>query len=55
MAAMFAAVSCVMIAALGGDLCDAARMYSGEVEYDTDNVARVCEFLEMHDIACLQR
>ena len=54
-AAMFAAVSCVMIAALGGDLCDAARMYSGEVEYDTDNVARVCEFLETHDLACLRR
>ena len=54
-AAMFAAASCVMIAALGGELCDAARLYSGEVEYDTDNVARVCDFLEDGLCGCFMR
>ena len=55
LAAAFAAVSCVMIASLGGELADAARMYSGEVEYDTENVEKICDYLEEHGCGCFLR
>ena len=44
-----------MIAALGGELADTARMYSGEVEYDTDNVEKICDYLEEHGCGCFLR
>jgi len=45
LAVKFAAASVIMIAALGGETSDAARLYSCEVEYDPDNTARIIEFL----------
>jgi len=50
LAVKFAAASIVMIAALGGDMAEAAKKFSAEVEYDPDNVEKICDFLETHDI-----
>ena len=41
----FTAASLVMIAAMGGDLCEAAKKYSSEVEYDPDNLEKIYDFL----------
>ncbi|MBQ8552345.1 MAG: flagellin lysine-N-methylase [Clostridia bacterium] len=41
----FTAASLVMIAAMGGDLVTAAKDFSKEVEYDTDNLDRIYDFL----------
>ncbi len=41
----FCAASLIMIASLGGELESAAKDYSKEVEYDTDNLTRIYEFL----------
>ncbi len=49
----FAAVSLIMIAALGGELQRAAKAYSGEVEYDPDNMERICEFLDTIELSWL--
>ncbi len=42
----FAAASIVMIAAMGGELLLSAKDYSKEIEYDTDNLDKICAFLE---------
>ncbi len=42
----FAAASVIMISAMYGELTLSAKDYSKEVEYDTDNVERICGFLE---------
>lgn len=42
----FAAASVIMIAAMGGDVAASAKDYSKEVEYDTDNLEKICDFLE---------
>ncbi len=42
----FAAVSLIMIAAMGGELQEDSKDYSKEVEYDTDNLERIYAFLE---------
>lgn len=44
----FTAVSLAMIAAMGGELTEAAKNYSKEVEYDTDNLERIYDFIETH-------
>lgn len=41
-----AAASVIMIAAMGDDVALSAKDYSKEVEYDTDNLEKICEFLE---------
>lgn len=42
----FTAASLIMIAAMGGELEISSKDYSKEVEYDTDNVGRICELLD---------
>ena len=42
----FAAASAIMIASIGGDVSVAAKDYSKEVEYDTDNLEKIYAFLE---------
>ncbi|MBQ8248301.1 MAG: flagellin lysine-N-methylase [Clostridia bacterium] len=45
----FTAVSLIMIASMDGELTLSAKDYSKEIEYDTDNVERICDFLESCD------
>ena len=42
----FTAASLIMIAAMDGELISSAKDYSKEIEYDTDNVEKICDFLE---------
>ncbi|MBQ8509678.1 MAG: flagellin lysine-N-methylase [Clostridia bacterium] len=53
LAVRFAAVSLVMIRALGGESAMAAKDYSKEIEYDPDNVAKLCAYLAKIDPAAL--
>ncbi len=53
--AKLAAACCIMIAALERDLEEAAKAFSGEVEYDPDNMEKILDFLETHSIARLVR
>lgn len=41
----FTAASLIMIGAMGGELAESCKDYSKEVEYDTDNVDRICAFV----------
>ncbi len=43
----FTAASLIMISAMKGDLLENAVNYSKEIEYDTDNVERICDFLRI--------
>ncbi len=45
----FTAASLIMIAAMGGEVNKAAKDYSKEVEYDTDNLDMICAFIEECD------
>ncbi len=45
----FTAASLIMMAAMGGELSAAAKDYSKEVEYDTDNLERIYEVLDSLD------
>ncbi len=44
--ARFTACALIMIAAMDGELADKVRLFSKEVEYDTDNVGRICDAVE---------
>ncbi len=55
MAIKFAAVSLVMIASLGCDVQNNAKLYSGEVEYDPDNVDRICDVIQSLELTALVR
>ena len=41
-------ISCLMVRALGGDLCSTAQLYSKEIENDTDNVEAILDGAYTH-------
>lgn len=45
-AAGLTAASLIMIASMDGELADNVRLFSKEVEYDTDNIERICDFAD---------